>query len=58
MVRAQVDAYGRQSLDVNDIFGVSSKPAAGSLLAPEKNWRIFARETGLPLDSETKYKRR
>ena len=47
-VRAQVDAYGKHSSVVKEIFGVSSKPAAGSLLAPEKNCRIFPRDTHLP----------
>ena len=37
IVREQVDAYGRHSSDVKLILGVSSNPAAGSLLAPEKN---------------------
>ena len=37
MVSEHVDAHGRRSSDVKYILGVSSKPAAGSLLAPEKN---------------------
>ena len=49
---AHVDAYGRRCSSVKLITGVISKPVAESLLAPEKNCKMFPRETHLPSDKQ------
>lgn len=48
ILSAHVDACGKHSTSVNAILGASSKPVAGTLLAPEKNCRIFPSDTRLP----------
>ena len=45
---AQVDITGSRSCDINEILGVSSKPVAGSLVAPEINCKMSSRATHLP----------